>query len=85
MASSQPNRSPAERARHFRTLAEGAYRLADECDCPEVIDDFLRIAARLIKFAEEAESQVRGGAAAPEAEPKAGGGDRPQAPTRPHP
>lgn len=58
MASSQPHRSAAERAQRLRALAEGTYRLADECDCPAIIDDYLRIAAKLIGLAEGAEAEA---------------------------
>jgi hypothetical protein len=56
MASSRPPRTAADTAKRYRALAEATYRLADECDCPDIIDDYLRIAVRLNKFAEEAEA-----------------------------
>ena len=59
MASSRPLHTAAERARHFRALAEGTCRLADECDVPELIEDYLRIAARLNMFAEAAEAEAK--------------------------
>lgn len=56
--SSVANHDNAELARRCRALAEATYRLADQADVPEIIADYLAIAAKLLALAAEYETDA---------------------------
>ena len=43
-------------AAHCRRLASETYELAEQAECPEIIGDFLAIAAKLVACAERVEA-----------------------------